>query len=73
MTKINISANTEDSTGKNVVIDVIDIARIENGRIAEHWGIPDRFTLLMQLGILQRAAGHPERKLPDETRPGMDN
>lgn len=38
---------------KKFSIDVIDIARIENGKIIEHWGIPDRFALLMQLGFLQ--------------------
>jgi predicted ester cyclase len=42
-----------EPTGKKFSIDVIDIARIENGKIIEHWGIPDRFALLMQLGFLQ--------------------
>lgn len=45
-----------EPTGKDVTIDVMDIARVENGRITEHWGIPDRFSLLMQLGIFQPAA-----------------
>ena len=40
-------------TGKKFTIDVIDIARIENGKLTEHWGVPDRFALLMQLGFLQ--------------------
>lgn len=40
-------------TGKKFTIDVMDIARIENGKIKEHWGVPDRFALLMQLGFLQ--------------------
>ncbi len=44
------------ATGKEVSIDVMDIARISNGQIVEHWGIPDRFSLLIQLGILQPAA-----------------
>jgi predicted ester cyclase len=39
--------------GKKFSIDVMDVARIENGKIAEHWGVPDRFALLMQLGFLQ--------------------
>ena len=42
-----------EPTGKRFSIDVIDIARIENGKLAEHWGMPDRFALLMQLGFLQ--------------------
>ena len=41
-------------TGKAVVIDVIDICRLEDGKVVEHWGVPDRFSMLEQLGILQR-------------------
>jgi predicted ester cyclase len=48
-------------TGKSFAITVIDICRFENGRIAEHWGVADRFSLMGQLGLLpqtpQRAAG----------------
>lgn len=44
-------------TGKKVIIDVMDIARIGDDQIIEHWGIPDRFSLLMQLGVLQKTAG----------------
>jgi predicted ester cyclase len=40
-----------EPTGKAVLIDVMDIAIIEHGRLVEHWGIPDRFSLLKQLGI----------------------
>jgi predicted ester cyclase len=47
----------QQPTGKQVIIDVMDIARIENGQIVEHWGIPDRFNLLMQLGFFQPTAG----------------
>jgi predicted ester cyclase len=42
-------------TGKEVFIDVMDIARIEDGQLVEHWGIPDRFALLIQLGIFPAA------------------
>ena len=42
-----------EPTGKKITIDVMDIARIKDNQIVEHWGIPDRFTLLMQLGFLQ--------------------
>lgn len=43
-----------EPTGKKFSIDIMDMARIENGKIIEHWGVPDRFALLMQLGFLQR-------------------
>jgi predicted ester cyclase len=42
-----------EPTGKKFSIDVIDIARVENEKVVEHWGVPDRFALLMQLGLLQ--------------------
>lgn len=41
------------ATGKEFSIDVIDVSKIRNGQIVEHWGVPDRFALLMQLGFLQ--------------------
>lgn len=39
-------------TGKPVHFTVIDIARVHDGRIIEHWGVPDRFAILMRLGRL---------------------
>jgi predicted SnoaL-like aldol condensation-catalyzing enzyme len=42
-----------EATGKKFSIDVIDIGRIEHGKLVEHWGMPDRFALLMQLEFLQ--------------------
>ena len=38
-------------SGRPVDITVVDIARI-----VEHWGVPDRFALLAQTGILNRLA-----------------
>ena len=39
-------------TGKPMTITVFDVCRFENGRIVEHWGVPDRFALMAQLGLL---------------------
>ncbi len=39
-------------SGKPVTIDVMDICRFANGKLVEHWGVPDRFALLHQLGAL---------------------
>jgi predicted ester cyclase len=39
-------------TGKPISIDVIDIARFEGGRMVEHWGVPDRLGVLLQVGHL---------------------
>lgn len=46
-------------TGKSFEITVIDICRFENGKIVEHWGVPDRFHLIVQLGLLP---GPPDRE-----------
>jgi predicted ester cyclase len=43
-------------SGRPVDFTVIDVARVAEGRIAEHWGVPDRFAVLAQTGILDRLA-----------------
>ena len=37
-----------------VDITVFDQARVVDGLIVEHWGVPDRFALLAQTGVLAR-------------------
>ena len=39
-------------TGKQMKITVIDILRFEDGLVIDHWGSPDRFAAIMQLGLL---------------------
>ncbi|HZG95670.1 MAG TPA: ester cyclase [Mycobacteriales bacterium] len=41
-------------SGRPVDVTVLDVARVVDGRIVEHWGVPDRFALLAQTGILDR-------------------
>lgn len=41
-------------SGRPVEVTVIDVARVVDGRIVEHWGVPDRFALLAQTGVLER-------------------
>ncbi len=38
-------------TGLPFAITVIDIARFQSGLMVEHWGVPDRLALLLQLGL----------------------
>jgi len=40
-------------TGQPVHFTVIDVARVADGRIVEHWGVPDRFAILARLGRLE--------------------
>jgi predicted ester cyclase len=39
-------------TGRRIRVNVFDIARVVDGRIVEHWGVPDRLAVLFQLGLL---------------------
>ena len=39
-------------TGKAMTITVFDACRFEDGKIVEHWGVPDRFAQMAQLGLL---------------------
>jgi predicted ester cyclase len=43
-------------SGRPVDFTVIDVARVVAGRIVEHWGVPDRFAMLAQTGVLDRLA-----------------
>ena len=50
------------ATGRSVEIGVIDIVRVAEGRIVEHWNCVDRLGLLAQLGALPQpteAAAQP--------------
>jgi predicted ester cyclase len=40
------------ATGKTVEFGSIDIIRVEDGKVAEHWGVTDAMTLMQQVGAL---------------------
>jgi len=35
-----------------MIITVIDIARFKDGKIVEHWGVPDQLGMMLQLGLM---------------------
>ncbi len=41
------------ATDRAMRADVFDALRVENDRIVEHWGVPDRLGILFQLGLAQ--------------------
>jgi predicted SnoaL-like aldol condensation-catalyzing enzyme len=49
------------ATGNAVKFDVVDIFRMQDGLIAEHWDVADTFTFFSQLG-LTRGAEDRQRK-----------
>jgi steroid delta-isomerase-like uncharacterized protein len=46
-------------TGRQVAMDVIDVVRLADGKIAEHWGVADNLTLLRQVGAIGEPAQGP--------------
>jgi predicted ester cyclase len=46
-------------TGRRFEITVFDILRIHDGRIVEHWGVPDQLGLLVQLGLFDPRPADP--------------
>ncbi len=38
--------------GNKVNFDVVDIFRVQDGKIAEHWDVADTFTFFRQLGVV---------------------
>ena len=38
------------ATGKKVQFETVDAMRVQNGRITEHWGVANLFSVLQQLG-----------------------
>ena len=39
-------------TKKKIRVDVIDVVRFQDGKIVEHWGVPDQLGLMFQLGLV---------------------
>ncbi len=44
-------------TGKSMTVVCMDVCRFEDGKIVEHWGVPDRFAQMAQLGLLPQPSG----------------
>jgi predicted SnoaL-like aldol condensation-catalyzing enzyme len=41
------------ATGNKLSFNVVDIFRIEDGKLAEHWDVADTLTLFTQLGVVK--------------------
>lgn len=40
------------ATGRRMRVDVIDIVRVADGRLVEHWGVADRLSVAQQIGLV---------------------
>jgi predicted ester cyclase len=54
-------------TGRAMRADVFDCLRVEGDRIVEHWGVPDRLGILLQLGLVQPPSRSGEAPGPQNT------
>ena len=43
-------------TGRKIQFETVDVMRVRNGKIAEHWGVANLFSLMQQLGAFPTAA-----------------
>jgi len=43
-------------TGRPVRVDVIDIVRVADRRLVEHWGVADRLSVAQQIGLVPGGA-----------------
>jgi predicted ester cyclase len=62
----NVGSGTNDGpfmghppTGRTIQIEVFDVVRVRDGKIVEHWGVPDRLGALFQLGLARPPAPAP--------------
>lgn len=40
------------ATGRTIEIETVDVLRVVNGKITEHWGVADLLKMMMQLGVV---------------------
>jgi steroid delta-isomerase-like uncharacterized protein len=43
-------------TGRKIQFETVDVMRVRNGKIVEHWGVANLFSLMQQLGAWPPAA-----------------
>ncbi len=51
----------QQATGNKLNFPVVDIFRLQDGLIAEHWDVADTFNLFRQLGIINRLLEEAKR------------
>lgn len=51
-----VARGSDPRSGQPIEINVMDVCRFEDGLMVEHWGVPDRFAMLHQVGALPQPA-----------------
>jgi hypothetical protein len=58
-------------TGRKIHFDTVDAMRVHDGKITEHWGVANLFSLMQQLGALppdKKALGTATKRYDDFCR-----
>jgi predicted ester cyclase len=55
-TGTNLGGFMGPPNGKTFSITVMDVLRFIDGKVVEHWGVPDRFAVLLQLELLPQSS-----------------
>ncbi len=50
------------ATGNKLEYNVVDIFRVQDGKIAEHWDVADTFTFFRQLGVIESRLAEIEKQ-----------
>ena len=48
------------ATGRHVSFQYVDIMRVRDGRIIEHWNVVDQLSWIIQLGLIPHPSAAPE-------------
>jgi steroid delta-isomerase-like uncharacterized protein len=40
-------------TGRKIHFETVDVMRVRNGKITDHWGVANLFSLMQQLGVVK--------------------
>jgi len=40
------------ATGRSIDTTALEVVRVAGGKLVEHWGVPDRFAAMSQLGLM---------------------
>ncbi|CAN5671357.1 MAG: ester cyclase [Actinomycetota bacterium] len=54
-----VAKGSDVRSGTPIEMSVMDVCRFEDGMMVEHWGVPDRFAMLHQIGALPEPPDPP--------------
>lgn len=54
-------------TGRRIHFETVDAMRVHGGKITEHWGVPNLFSLMQQLGAFPTATQDQDEQIKGDT------